>query len=61
MVRDIAGPHLQTIYLAHLSEDCNREELALNTLQTTLKETGHTHVKVHLTYADRVSEMVCLN
>lgn len=56
LLADIAGPHLHTAYLAHLSRECNRGELALDTAQRGLKEAGHHHVRVLLTYQDRISE-----
>jgi len=34
----LIGPHTKGIYLAHLSEECNTPELALNTLKDTLLE-----------------------
>lgn len=56
LLAEIAGPDLHTAYLAHLSRECNRGELALDTAQRGLKEAGHHHVRVLLTYQDRVSE-----
>lgn len=52
---DIAGPHLEAAFLAHLSEDCNRAELAMHTVRTGLDRAGHRHVNVQLTYPDRIS------
>ncbi|MFH0954462.1 MAG: MBL fold metallo-hydrolase [Verrucomicrobiota bacterium] len=57
MVAEIAGPDLQQVFLAHLSEDCNRQDLALQATERSLKKAGHTHVKVNLTYPDRISEV----
>jgi len=56
LLAEIAGPHLHTAYLAHLSRECNRGELALEAAQRGLKDAGHHHVRVLLTYQDRVSE-----
>ncbi len=57
MVAEIAGRDLRHVFLAHLSEECNRQELALQTAQRMLAEAGHGHVRVSLTFPDRVSEM----
>lgn len=57
LLADIAGPQLHTVYLAHLSEECNRGEVALKTTKQSLAAAGHHHVDVRLTYPDRVSEI----
>ena len=56
-VVEIAGPGLQQVYLAHLSKDCNRAELALRTARKALDKAGHSHVKVCLTFPDKTSEV----
>lgn len=53
---DVAGRDLEQVFLAHLSADCNRAELALRTARAALDGAGHTHVRVALTYPDRISE-----
>jgi phosphoribosyl 1,2-cyclic phosphodiesterase len=58
LIRDISGPQLRAIFLAHLSSDCNRPELAVRHAQAALQEAGHAHVAVKLTYQDRVSDVV---
>ncbi len=55
LLAEVAGPQLQAVFLAHLSEDCNKSDLALRTVQRGLASAGHTHVAVHLTYPDRIS------
>lgn len=57
MLGEIAGPGLQQVFLAHLSEDCNRGELALQATELRLKKAGHAHIRVSLTYPDRVSDV----
>lgn len=60
MLAEIAGPDLRHIFLAHLSEDCNRHDLALATTQTALVQAGHSHIQVSLTFPDRISDVwVC--
>lgn len=55
MIAEIAGPHLLYVFLAHLSEECNRHKLALAAVRRALDEAGHAHVGVGLTYPDRTS------
>lgn len=58
LLAEIAGPHLRCVFLAHLSVDCNRPEVALGTVRRALERAGQTHVELKLTYADRPSERV---
>jgi phosphoribosyl 1,2-cyclic phosphodiesterase len=57
MLCEIAGPQLAHVFLAHLSEDCNRPEIARRTAADMLGKAGHGHVRVSLTFPDRVSEV----
>lgn len=57
LLAEIASPRLSRVFLAHLSEECNREDLALRTAEKHLHRAGHTHVEVRLTYPDRASEI----
>ncbi len=59
LLTEIAGPTLQQILLAHLSDDCNEPDLALASAQAALEAGGHTHIRVGLTYGDRASECCC--
>ena len=52
----VAGPRLRQVYLAHLSDECNEPELALRTARERLDGLGHGHVRVSLTWQDKVSE-----
>ncbi len=54
---EIAGPHLQTVFLAHLSGECNRPELARKTVADALEKAGHPHVRVIVAPPDKVSEV----
>ena len=56
ILEEIAGPHLEQVYLAHLSEDCNCPDLAITTLRRRLDKAGHSHVQLSLTHADRPSK-----
>lgn len=57
MIAEVASPDLLCVFLAHISLDCNRPDLALNTALKALKKQGCSHVKVALTCADRISEV----
>ncbi len=53
LVVDVAGSELQSVFLAHLSSDCNTPELALKTMRNILADNGLGHIDVHLTFPDK--------
>ncbi len=55
---EIGSEALRVVFLAHLSRDCNRPELAMYTVSGLLRRRGLTHVDLRLTYSDRVSDVV---
>jgi len=55
LLAEIAGPQLEAAYLAHLSEDCNRPEIAMRTIERQMEKAGHEHVAIHMTYSDKIS------
>ncbi len=55
LIAEIAGAHLEVVFLAHLSDQCNRPELALAAVNDALRKRGVEHVAVRLTAKDRVS------
>ncbi len=55
LVQEVASPDLQQVFLAHLSEDCNRGDLAVRTMEKGLAGVGFTNVRVDLGYPDRIS------
>ncbi len=57
LITEIGGPHLQRVFLAHLSGECNRPELALKTVTDALKAQGMTHVTVSIAPPDKVSDV----
>lgn len=57
MLAEIAGPQLSTVFLAHMSSECNRPELAQQTVMEVLGRAGHTHITVNVTYPDRPTEL----
>ena len=58
LLEAIAGPQLKAVFLAHLSADCNRPELAATCGARALEKAGLPGVAVKLTYPDRVSDVV---
>ena len=57
LIAEIAGPALKVVFLAHLSADCNRPELAEREMRKALDRIGRSDVTVKLTYPDRVSDI----
>jgi phosphoribosyl 1,2-cyclic phosphodiesterase len=57
LVAEVASPTLSHVFLAHLSQECNRHDLAVQTVRQHLSRAGHVHVRVCLTYPDRPSEI----
>ena len=45
------------VFLAHLSADCNRPELALRTVVDALQQRGHDHIVVKVAHRQTVSEV----
>lgn len=52
LIVELAGEKLRTVVLAHLSRDCNREELAVETVREYLEEQGVRGVEVLAARAD---------
>jgi len=57
LLADIAGPELKTVFLAHLSPECNKPELAVKLARETLVKCGFPDVAVKLTHGDRASDL----
>lgn len=51
LLMEIINPHLQDIFLAHLSSECNTADMAHTTIRRTLDAAGHTHIRLHQTHA----------
>lgn len=60
LIKDIAGPELKAVFLAHLSSDCNTPALALASARTALDAIARQDVAVHLSHPDRPSELVLI-
>jgi phosphoribosyl 1,2-cyclic phosphodiesterase len=52
VAEQVVSADLRHLYLAHLSRDCNRPELALKAVGGRLARLGATHVNVHTTSQD---------
>lgn len=59
LAADVAGDTLETLILAHLSRDCNREDLAIETVRECLCRNGLDHITVLAAHADAPTS-VCL-
>ena len=55
---EVAGPHLHTVFLAHLSQECNRPTLAMHTISEALRKKGLSHIALRLTHPDQASDLV---
>lgn len=53
---DLLHDGLQSIFLAHLSDECNRPELARYMAERTLKKAGYAHIPVKLASQSAVAE-----
>ncbi len=60
LISEITGPKLKTVFLAHLSSDCNDQHLAIKEVTDTLKKQDISGVDVKLTYSSRISDLVSL-
>ena len=60
MLEQIVSENLQHLYLGHLSKDCNRPELAHQTVSDRLHRVGASHVKVEVTSQAAPSPTLCL-
>jgi phosphoribosyl 1,2-cyclic phosphodiesterase len=57
MLAEIAGPQLQRVFLAHLSGECNRQDIAWRATRDALARAGHSHVTISMTFPDSISEV----
>jgi phosphoribosyl 1,2-cyclic phosphodiesterase len=57
----IASAELRHLYLAHLSADCNRPELAHRAVTGALRDAGATHVRVETTSQDTPTPTLALS
>jgi len=57
MVAEIATPALRQVFLCHISQECNRPELALKEVKSYLARHGLKDIQVKLTFADQISEI----
>lgn len=60
LICEIAGPNLRTVFLAHLSDDCNEPARAVWEVKRSLKNCAMSEIDVKLTYGSRISDLVSL-
>ena len=60
LLAEVAGRDLKTVFLAHLSAECNRPDLAVKTVAEILVKAGRGDVAVKLTYPDRPGDVLDL-
>lgn len=58
LIAEIAGEGLKHLFLAHLSSDCNSPLRVQRTFETVLADAGYDHIRVYLTGASEVSEVL---
>ena len=56
LMKSALSEQLHTLFLAHLSEECNTPALAFNTMRQALREAGRGDVRVEVASQTRVSE-----
>ena len=57
LLAEVAGPSLERVFLAHLSEECNRQDLAWHACRDALLRAGQAHVNLSMTYPGHISEI----
>lgn len=57
LIAQVSAGGLRVVYLAHLSAECNRPELALRTVSSLLARKNIRHVSIKLTAQDTVSDV----
>ncbi len=60
LTAEVATDRLRHVFLAHLSRDCNRPELAEQVVYRQLGERGARHVKVTVATQDKATETLAL-
>lgn len=58
LVEEVAGAELRELFLGHISEDCNRPELARKAMEEALRKVGRSGVRIHETCADQAGPRV---
>lgn len=57
---DIAKETLQHVVLFHLSQDCNKPDIAYNKMRNALDNHGFTHTTVHMSHPNKISFKIVL-
>jgi phosphoribosyl 1,2-cyclic phosphodiesterase len=57
LIADCATDHLEHVFLAHLSSDCNTPDTALRTVSSQLRLDGLGHIKLEISHAHCISKI----
>ncbi len=57
LLTEVAHPALHTVFLAHLSSDCNNPDQALHLVRDGLGGSGHGQTVVQMTWPQRISQV----
>jgi len=57
LIADIASEQLEQVFLSHLSSDCNHPDTAHRTVSNILRNEGFDHIRIEMTYPDRISSI----
>lgn len=60
LASDVACDRLRHVFLVHLSQDCNRPELAQQVVEQKLRQVGASHVSVAIAGQDRPTQTISL-
>ncbi len=60
LLGEIGHGQMTDVFLAHLSEECNKPELACWEVLRALQSRRQSHIRIHLTYPDRPSERLTI-
>ena len=60
LIADVAGGNLKRVFLAHLSQDCNTQSVAKNTVCELLETNGISDVEISMTYQERPTDIATL-
>ena len=57
LLLELAHPNLHQVFLAHLSDECNQPDIALQTVRERLEEKGH-NIPITIAHQNKVSKKV---
>jgi phosphoribosyl 1,2-cyclic phosphodiesterase len=57
LISECATEHLEHVFLAHLSSDCNTPDTAIRTVASQLRLDGLDHIQLEISHASRISSI----